>query len=84
MYYLELMFAFMNTFQLQKLMKKSILTEILSLEKGQEALEKKLNCNFITINPGKEIMTQTMKSVVEYKHLLVNLKIRNYENQKKN
>ena len=41
MYYLELMFAFMNTFQLQKLMKKGILTEILSLKKRARSIRKK-------------------------------------------
>ena len=35
-------------------MKKDILTEILFLKKRQEALEKKLDCNFIRINPSKE------------------------------
>ena len=57
-------------------MKKGILTEILFPKKTLEELEKKLDCNFIRINPSKKIMTQTMK-LVEYKHLLTNLKIKN-------
>ena len=55
-------------------MKKGILTEILFLKnKRQEALEK--NLIVILFILVKKIMTQT-KILVEYKHLLVTLKIK--------
>ena len=55
-------------------MKKGILTEILVLKnKRQEALEK--NLIVILFILVKKIMTQT-KILVEYKHLLVTLKIK--------
>ena len=49
-YQLELIFILVSVFQHQKLMKKDILTETLFLKKRQEALEKKLGCEFIRIN----------------------------------
>ena len=54
-YYLELVFTLPNISQQQKLMKKVILTEKLLLKKKiQEALEKKLNCEFIRSNTSWE------------------------------
>ena len=53
-YYLELMFIFLNIFQLQKLMKKFILTKTLFLRKKDKILQqKKLGCRFIRINTSK-------------------------------
>ena len=65
-YYLELMSILLNISQPQKLMKKTM------LRKRQEALEKKLNCEFIRII-RVSVMLKIMK-LVEQKHLLVNLK----------
>ena len=50
-YYSELMFIFLNKFQLQN---KDILTEILFYKKRLEALEENLDCQFIRVNPSKE------------------------------
>ena len=47
-YYSELMLIFLNIFQLQKLMKKVILTETLLLRrKDNKHWERKLGCKFI-------------------------------------
>ena len=70
-YYLELIFILLNTFQQQKLMKKVILTEILSLKKKDKKHQKKnLIVNLLELILVKKIMMQTMK-LVEYKRLLV-------------
>ena len=54
-YYLELMFILLNNFQQQKLIKKVILREILSLKKKDKKYQKKkLNCKFIRVNTSKE------------------------------
>ena len=54
-YYSELMFIFLKIIQLQKLMKKAILTEILFLRrKYKKHQEKTLGCKFIKINASKE------------------------------
>ena len=54
-YYLKLIFIFLNINQLQKLVKRNILTETLFLKKRrQQALEKILDCKFIRINTSKE------------------------------
>ena len=72
-YYLELIFILLNIFQQQKLMKKVILTEILSLKKKDKKHQNKnLIVNLLELILVKKIMIQTMK-LVEYKYLLVNL-----------
>ena len=72
-YYLELMFIFLNILWLQKLMKKVILTG--TEEKRQETLEKNLVKNLLELIQVS-VMIKIMK-LVEYKHLLVSLKIDN-------
>ena len=72
-YYLELMFIFLNILWLQKLMKKVILTG--TEEKRQETLEKNLVKNLLELIQAS-VMIKIMK-LVEYKHLLVSLKIDN-------
>ena len=54
-YYSELMFILLNIIQLQKLMKKVILTEILFLRRKYKKHQKKaLGSKFIRINTSKE------------------------------
>ena len=54
-YCLELIFISLNTVQQQKLMKKVILIEILSLNKKDKGHQKKkLNCTFIRIKTSKK------------------------------
>ena len=57
-------------------MKKYMLTEALFLKRKKEALEKILDCKFIRLIRVKKVMMQIMK-LLEYKHLLVNLKTNN-------
>ena len=53
-YYLELMFIFLNVFQLQKSMKKGHTDrDLIFEEKRQEALEKRLGRKFIRTNTSK-------------------------------
>ena len=73
-YYLELIFILLNIFQLQKLMKKVILTETLLLKEKEKKRQKKdLNINLLELILVGKIMIYSMK-LVQYKHLLVNLK----------
>ena len=51
--YLKLIFTFLSIDWLQKLMKKDMLTEIFFLKKGQEILEKIVDCKFIRTNTSK-------------------------------
>ena len=74
-YYLELMLIFLNISQLQKLMKKVILTDLIFEEKRQETLEKNLIVNLLELIQVN-VMMKIMK-LVECKHLLVSLKIDN-------
>ena len=53
-----------------------MLTETLFLKRKKEALEKILGCKFIRLIRVKKVMMQIMK-LLEYKHLLVNLKTNN-------
>ena len=54
-YCLELILILLNIVQQQKLIKKGHTDRDLEFEKkGQEALEKKLNCTFIRIKTSKE------------------------------
>ena len=53
-----------------------MLTEALFLKRKKEALEKILDCKFIRLIRVKKVMMQIMK-LLEYKHLLVNLKTNN-------
>ena len=76
-YYLELMFILLNTIQLQKLMKKVILTEILFLRRKDKQHQKKnLVVNLLQLIRVKKAMMQAVKPV-EYKHLSANLKTDN-------
>ena len=53
-YYSELMFVLLNIIQLQKLIKKAILIEILFLRRKYNKLqERTLGCKFIKINTSK-------------------------------
>ena len=52
--YLKLIFTFLSIDWLQKLMKKEMLTEIFFLKKGQEILEKIVDCKFIRTNTSKK------------------------------
>ena len=73
-YYLELIFILLNNFQQQKLIKKVILREILSLKKKDKKYQKKkLNCKFIRVNTSKENYDADYK-LVEYRCLSVSLK----------
>ena len=73
-YYSELMLIFLNIIQLQKLMKKAILTEILFLRENTRSTRKKhLAVNLSKLMQVKKIMMQIME-LAEYKHLSVNLK----------
>ena len=53
--------------------------DLISEEKRQKALDKKLGCKLLELIQVKKAMIQTMK-LVEYKHLLANLKTGNSKN----
>ena len=77
-YYLELMFIFMNFYQQQKLMKMDILTEILFLrKKDRKHYKKNLVVNLLQSIQviQKMVMIQIMRLVIQ-KHLLMSLKIK--------
>ena len=82
--HLEFMFIFLNIIQLQKLMKNYILTEILFLKrKGKKDQKKNLIVNLLQLILIKKTMMYFMK-LVEYKHLLVSLKIKNKRIRRRN
>ena len=78
-YYLELIPIFLNVFQPQKLINKTMKAEISFLKKKDKRHQKKkLGCKFIRTNTSnaKRVMIQIMK-LVEHKYLSVNLKKKN-------